>query len=236
MVDPLRPVARPRLYEQLVSRLLEHIAAAGLVPGDRLPSERELAARLGVSRNSLKQAFVVLEIQGLVEIRQGDGTYLRSNELAVLEPIEVLLDRRQRLPVILEAREAIEVKVAELAAVRRTAADLRAMEEALATMRADIEAGRSGAEGDRLFHAAVVAAGRNPILASFYDALGAQVAETREESLKQAGRPQSSMQQHARILHAVQAQDPGAAVAAVVDHVRTVRDTRLLHWEPTSVG
>ena len=68
MSEALRPVERPRLYEQLVHRLREYIEEAGLKTGDRLPSERELAERLGVSRNTLKQATVALEVQGLVEI------------------------------------------------------------------------------------------------------------------------------------------------------------------------
>ena len=231
MADSLRPVQRPRLYEQLVARLLEHIASTGLAAGDRLPPERELAARLGVSRNSLKQAFVVLEVQGLVDIRQGDGTYLRRSELTP-EPVDVLLDRQARLPYILEAREAIEAKIAELAAERRTEEDLQAMEDALAAMGEEVRQGLTGASGDQLFHAAVVAAGHSPILENFYTALAPQIAETREESLKQTGRPQISLHQHELILAAIRAGNPIAAVDAVRGHVQTVRAVRLLEWQP----
>ena len=226
----LRPVHRTRLYEQLVQRLLQHIHDSGLVAGDRLPAERDLAQRLGVSRNSLKQAFVVLEVQGMVDIRQGDGTYLRRVDQA--EALEVLLDRKQRLPDILDAREALEAKLAELAALRRTDLDLRDMDAALQTMREQVAAGDFGAEGDRRFHAAMAAAGHSAILQEFYGALAAQISETRLESLRQPGRPAQSLAQHERIVAAVRAGDAVAAVAAVREHVTAVSSVRLLDWQP----
>ncbi len=231
MTEALRPLARTRLYEQLVQRLLQHVRESGLTAGDRLPPERELAARLGVSRNSLKQAFVVLEVQGLVDIRQGDGTYLRRVDVAP-EPVEVLLERRQRLPDVLEAREALEVKLAELAALRRTDDDLAALDAALDTMRAAVLAGDLGGEGDRRFHAAVAAAGRSRVLQSFYEALAPQISETRRESLRQPDRPEQSLAQHERIAAALRARDPEAAVRAVREHVHAVGSVRLLDWDP----
>jgi DNA-binding FadR family transcriptional regulator len=69
----LRPMERSRLYEQLVERLLTLIREMGLRPGQKLPPERELSAQLGVSRASIRQALVVLEVQGLVEVRHGEG-------------------------------------------------------------------------------------------------------------------------------------------------------------------
>src|SRR6266536_2951129 len=75
----LRPVARPRLYEQLVERLLALVHELHLAPGDRFPPERELAAALDVSRATLRQALVALEVQGVVEVRHGNGAILRAN-------------------------------------------------------------------------------------------------------------------------------------------------------------
>lgn len=231
MTDTLRPLARPRLYEQLVQRLREHVAETGLRAGDRLPPERELAERLGVSRNSLKQAFVVLEVQGLLDIRHGDGTFLRRDDLNA-EPLEVLLERKQRLPDVLDAREALELKLVELAASRHTEADLAAMAQALTAMRVDVEQGGRGEEGDRLFHAAVADAGHSAILQGFYHALAPQISESRRESLRQPGRPEQSLAQHELIAAAVQDGDAGAAVDAVRQHVRSVGRVRLLDWQP----
>nr|WP_037294721.1 FadR/GntR family transcriptional regulator [Saccharomonospora azurea] len=231
MSDALRPMARPRLYEQVIERLREYVAHERLRAGDRLPAERDLAQRLGVSRASVKQAIVVLEVQGLVETRHGGGSYLLHDTLDV-EPVEQLVARRQRLPDVLDAREAIETKLAELAAARRTAEDLDALEAALHHMRAEIDAGGHGTEGDRRFHAAVTAAARSTLLAEFMRSISEQIAESRAESLRQPGRPHRSLRQHQAIFDAISLGDPARAVTAMRRHVRTVAKVRLLDWNP----
>jgi GntR family transcriptional repressor for pyruvate dehydrogenase complex len=229
--EVLRPVNRQRLYEQVVEQLRQYVTEQGLRAGDRLPPERELAGRLGVSRVSVKQAIVVLEVQGLVDVRHGGGTYLRRDSLHV-EPVETLVERKRRLPDVLEAREALETKLAELAARRRTADDLAEIDAALSDMRRQIEAGDLGADGDRRFHAAVTAAARSSLLAQFMRSIADQIAESRQESLRQPGRPLRSLGQHQRIADAIRAGDPRAAATAMRRHVRTVSRVRLLGWEP----
>ncbi|EHY87516.1 transcriptional regulator [Saccharomonospora azurea NA-128] len=231
MSDALRPMARPRLYEQVIERLREYVAHERLRAGDRLPAERDLAQRLGVSRASVKQAIVVLEVQGLVETRHGGGSYLLHDTLDV-EPVEQLVARRQRLPDVLDAREAIETKLAELAAARRTAEDLDALEAALNHMRAEIDAGGHGTDGDRRFHAAVTAAARSTLLAEFMRSISEQIAESRAESLRQPGRPHRSLRQHQAIFDAISLGDPARAATAMRRHVRTVAKVRLLDWHP----
>ncbi|RZQ64057.1 FadR/GntR family transcriptional regulator [Amycolatopsis suaedae] len=231
MSDALRPVARPRLYEQVVERIREYVADSGLEVGDKLPAERDLAQRLGVSRASVKQAIVVLDVQGIVEVRHGGGTYLASASLDA-EPVEQLVERRRRLPDVLEAREAVETKLAELAAQRRTREDLRAMEAALEHMAEEVATGGHGEEGDRRFHAAITAAARNPLLAEFMTSIATQIAESRAESLHQPGRPSRSLAQHHSILEAILRGDPRAASAAMRRHLRTVAKVRLLSWDP----
>ncbi|WP_374727581.1 FadR/GntR family transcriptional regulator [Haloactinomyces albus] len=231
MSDSLRPVPRTRLYEQVVSQLREHVESAGLGSGDRLPSERELAERLGVSRASIKQAILVLEVQGLVEIRHGGGTYLRTDTLAV-EPVATLVERQRRLPDVLDAREAMETKLAELAALRRTEQDLAEIDAALAAMRAEVEEDRLGEDGDRRFHAAVTTSAHSTLLAEFMDNIAEQIAESRHESLQQPDRPAQSLTQHERIAEAIRAQDTQAAREAMRAHLVTVSRVRLLNWTP----
>ncbi|QPP09498.1 FadR family transcriptional regulator [Streptomyces bathyalis] len=233
--DALRPMTRPRLYEQVLDRLRAYAVDHELSAGDRLPPERELAQRLGVSRSSVKQAVVVLEVQGLVETRHGGGTYLVRDTLDA-EPVERLVERRRRLPDVLEAREALETKLAELAAERRTDEDLEAMRTALRAMESDISTGGHGVDGDRRFHAAVTAAGHSTLLAEFMGSISEPVAESRNESLRQPGRPTRSLEQHARILAAIERGDPKAAAAAMRRHVRTVAKVRLLEWNPDEAG
>ncbi|MCQ4214270.1 FadR/GntR family transcriptional regulator [Streptomyces longispororuber] len=235
MNDALRPMAaRPRLYEQVLDRLRAYVAEGGLRAGDRLPTERDLAARLGVSRASVKQAIVVLEVQGLVEVRHGGGTYLVRDGLDVAEPVERLVERKKRLPDVLEAREALETKLAELAAERRTDENLTALRAALDRMAEDIGAGGLGIEGDRLFHAAVTAAAHSTLLAAFMREIDEPIAESRTESLRQPRRPGRSLAQHRAILTAIEAGDGRGAAAAMRRHVRSVAKVRLLEWDPDS--
>ncbi|MGI5375183.1 FadR/GntR family transcriptional regulator [Streptomyces sp. CA-251387] len=224
-------MTKQRLYEQVLDRLRAYVAEGGLGAGDRLPTERDLAQRLGVSRASVKQAIVVLEVQGLVEVRHGGGTYLVRDSLDV-EPVDRMVERRRRLPDVLEAREALETKLAELAAERRTGEDLEAMRSALAHMAQEIEENRPGVEGDRLFHAAVTTAAHSSILAEFMRSIADQIAESRTESLRQPHRPTRSLAQHQAILDAIESAHPGRAAAAMRRHVRTVAKVRLLDWEP----
>ncbi|WP_112274258.1 FadR/GntR family transcriptional regulator [Lentzea terrae] len=231
MSEALRPMVKSRLYEQVLERLRAYVSEAGLKAGDKLPAERELAASLGVSRASVKQAIVVLEVQGLVEARHGGGTYLVRDTLDV-EPVEQLVERRKRLPEVLEAREALETKLAELAAERRTDDELADIRDSLDFMRDEIIGGGFGVEGDRRFHAAVTAAAHSSLLADFMKTIAGQITESRNESLRQPGRPHRSLAQHTAIYEAIAAGDPKKAAAAMRKHVRTVAKVRLLDWVP----
>src|SRR5260370_39668357 len=136
----LRPLERSRLYEDVGERLGAFVREAGMVPGDQFPPERELAQRMQVSRTSIRQSLVVLQALGFVDVRQGEGVFLRRTR-GFGEALSKLLERRRRLPDVLEAREALEVKLAELAAVRRSEEDLAAMRTALGRLEAAIGAG-----------------------------------------------------------------------------------------------
>ena len=230
MGDPLRPLTRSRLYEQVIERLREHVETQGLTSGARLPAERELAERLGVSRASVREAVVALEVQGLVEVRHGGGTYLLRDRLEP-EPIETLIARKQRLPDVLDARDALETKLAALAAQRRSDADLTRIDQALAAMRAAVAAGRIPEAEDARFHAAVTAAAHSQLLADFMAEIADVIAESRTESLRQPGRPGKSMRQHEAVAAAIRAGDPRAAARAMHRHVETVGTVRLLDWE-----
>jgi GntR family transcriptional repressor for pyruvate dehydrogenase complex len=229
--ESLRPLARPRLYEQVATRLREHVTAQGLRAGDRLPPERELADRLQVSRTSVRQAIVALEVQGLIEVRHGGGNYLLHDRLEP-EPLEHLLARRRRLPEILEARDAAETKLAALAAQRRTEDDIAAIDAALSAMRSAIGRGELGVDEDESFHGAIIAAARSPLLADFMVHLTREVAESRRESLRQPGRPSASLRQHEKVADAIRAGDSARAAEAMHEHVQSVGDVKLLAWSP----
>ncbi len=224
---PLRPVTRPRLYEQVAQQILDWVHRTGLQVGDRLPPERELASRLGVSRATVSQALVAMEVVGVVAVRHGDGAVLVDSS-GTSRVVEALRRHAQQLPEVIEAREALESKLAGLAAVRRTEEDLARIDAALTVMAADIEAGGRGVEGDELFHAAVTAAGHSALLERLMGEISGLVRETRIESLSQPDRPLESLEAHRRIAAAIRDRDPAGATAAMTDHVERVSDVALL--------
>lgn len=223
-------LARTRLYEQVAEQITTWITENGLRPGDRIPPERELASRLGVSRATLSQALVALEVVGVVAVRHGDGTVVRSAPTSRI--VESIRAHADRLPEIIDTRDALETKLAALAAARRTTDDLARIDEALSAMGADIDAGGRGVEGDERFHGAVTTAAHSLLLARLMGEIGELIKETRLESLSQPDRPRASLAGHRAIAEAIRAGDPEAAAEAMHAHVAMVSDVALLR-DPT---
>ncbi|GAB2750487.1 FadR/GntR family transcriptional regulator [Terrabacter sp. AAH1] len=220
-------LTRTRLYEQVAEQITAWIDENGLTAGDRLPPERELAQRLGVSRATLSQALVALEVIGVVTVRHGDGTLI-ADAPAPRRIVEAIRAHAHRLPEIIETRDALETKIAALAATRHTADDLARIDEALDDMERDVEAGGRGVEGDERFHGAVTAAAHSLLLARLMDEIRDLVRETRIESLSQPGRPADSLAHHRAIARAIRSGNPEAAAAAMHAHVVMVSDVAVL--------
>lgn len=221
-------VARTRLYEQVAAQITTWIVDTGLGAGDRLPPERELAVQLGVSRATLSQALVALEVVGVVAVRHGDGTVVTGAEPAVAPVMHAIQAHADRLPEIIDARDALETKIAGLAAQRRTDDDLAAIAHALRAMQDDVEAGGRGVEGDELFHGAVTRAAHSPLLEEMMETIAGLIRETRIESLSQPERPRSSLAGHQRVADAIAAGDAEAASRAMHEHIAMVSDVALL--------
>jgi GntR family transcriptional repressor for pyruvate dehydrogenase complex len=221
------PLARVRLYEQVAQQISAWIAEHDLQPGDKLPAERELAARLGVSRATLSQALVALEVIGAVAVRHGDGTVVARSP-GPSRIVEAVRAHANRLPEIIDTRDALETKIASLAAERRTEADLQRIEDALAAMEADIEAGGRGVQGDEDFHSAVTAAAHSMLLSRLMGEIADLIRQTRIESLSQPDRPRNSLAGHRAIADAIRAGDPEAAYRAMHAHVEMVSDVAVL--------
>jgi GntR family transcriptional repressor for pyruvate dehydrogenase complex len=225
--ERLGRVPRQRLYEQIAQQLYEHIRDAGLRPGDRLPPERELASRLGVSRASVAQALVALEVLGIITVRHGDGAVVveQSDDRQVVSAVRA---HRDRLPDVIDARAALEVKLAALAAERRSESDLEAIDLTLSQMAEDVAAGARGVDGDEAFHAAVTTAAHSELLARLMREISDLIRESRLESLSQPGRPAESLAGHHRVADAIRDRDPGAAAAAMSAHIQLVSEIPVL--------
>jgi len=230
MATGFTKAVRPRLYEHLVTQLLEYVERNELEAGSLLPPERDLAEQLGVSRATVAQALVALEVLGVIRVQHGTGAVLqyRPNAVTVLRRLR---EHRARLPEIVEARLGLELQIVELAAARRTEGDLQRIDEALDYMRAEIDKGGRGERGDELFHRALTEAAHNSVLAQLMTFIGEMVLESRIESLGQEGRPEESLAAHRRIADAVRAGDPGAAVEEMRAHIRKVSEVELLKDE-----
>jgi GntR family transcriptional regulator, transcriptional repressor for pyruvate dehydrogenase complex len=220
------------LYEDLADRLSQLVREAGMAAGERFPTERELARQLSVSRTSIRQAMVVLQALGFVDVRHGEGIFLRRTK-GFGESLPKLLERRRRLPDVLEAREALETKLAELAAVRRDEDDLAAMAAALRTMKEEIRQGQIGNNGDAAFHHGIAVAARSSVLSHLMDEMAEAIEETRMESLSEPGRPPRSLEAHYQILAAIRQRSPELAAKTMRSHLQEVADVSLLRWRPT---
>lgn len=231
---PVPPrLSRPRLYEQIVQELQAHIVEHGLGPGDRLPAERELAQALGVSRASLAQALVALEVVGVVQVRHGEGATVVRVPGGDDALVKAVREHQDSLPDIIDARSALEAKLASLAAQRRTDEDMAAIDEALALMEEQVASGERGLDGDRAFHEAVTRAGHSRVLARLMAEIGELILETRIESLSQPGRPQTSVEKHREIAEAIRRREPLAAARAMAEHIAIVSDVALLRSPDT---
>jgi GntR family transcriptional regulator, transcriptional repressor for pyruvate dehydrogenase complex len=178
MTESLARPSRRSLVDLVISRIQQQISLGVLEPGKRIPTEMELGDALGVSRTTIREAVVVLAHAGLLEVRQGDGTYVTASV-----PGRESLDQRLRRAAALEVyevRRPLEIETARLAAARRTAADVRRLRELLAERDKLRAAGESehAVDIDVEFHRTVAVASKNAVLADIYNAFSIALRET----------------------------------------------------------
>ena len=205
----IAPLIKRSLVDQALEQLRWRISEGRWAIGERLPTEPELAAELGISRNTVREAMRVLAFSGLIEIRQGDGSYLRSmtDPLGAMRALShCTLEQAQ------ETRQILEVEAVGLAAVRRTEADLTALHEALKASavlyHGDLEAYISA---DLVFHKHLVDAAHNPALSELYQYFSAIVGAQLRQTLNISPRRQAVFDLHTALLEAVEHQDPERA-------------------------
>nr|WP_053000382.1 FCD domain-containing protein [Sphingomonas sp. Y57] len=216
------------IYAKVRDRVERLIAQGTLLPGSQLPPERVLATELGISRHSLRQALSALEARGVLEIRHGSGSYLRSKESdAVKDLTEALVNETRELPHIVEARYAIERFLAAFAARRRSAVDLARLEQTMVDLEEEMASGGTGLEADRAFHDRIAIAAKSPVLRASLLELGSQIDRLREEALAQIAVPEGTLAGHRKILDAIREGDPAAAAMAMEEHILMAADTLL---------
>ncbi len=209
------------LAKQTLKAIRNHILTNGLQPGDRLPSERELAQTLGVSRVTVREAIRALESVGAVSRKPKRGTVLQSPDVGLLGEVSQLLMLRSPsdLAELFVARRVIELGVAPIAAANATEEDILRMEEANAAMKQEIESGRISLVEDMQFHQALIAAAHNKFLSQ----LGMLVQEFFRE-IKLFGPPEEDrigVAVHKDIIEAIKAHDPQRVSRLMKRHLDT---------------
>ncbi|UVM56949.1 FadR family transcriptional regulator [Pseudomonas sp. B21-012] len=199
------------LVEQAVEQLRQRVASGAWTVGQRLPTEPELAAELGISRNTVREAMRVLAFSGLVEVRQGDGSYLRT----AVDPLQALQAlSRCDLEQARETRHLLEAEAIGLAALRRSEEDLQGLREALKHSSAHFHDDLEQYIGcDLVFHQRLVDAAHNPALSELYRYFSGVVAATLHHNLSHAPRCQLVFDLHGQILDAIEQRDPDKAKA-----------------------
>jgi len=212
---------RSPLVEQAIERLRGQIASGAWPVGSRLPSEATLAAQLGVGRSTVREAIRALASTGMVESRQGAGTFVRP--APALEPgLETRLRRAAVLDVY-EVRHALDLQAARLAAARRDAGDLARLDHALQRRQAALAVAKDAAfvEADLAFHQAVADAAHNPVLTELFASFTSALREAIFDTVADRELHVDANAAHLDLAAAIRAGDPEAASAATSAHLDT---------------
>jgi GntR family transcriptional regulator, transcriptional repressor for pyruvate dehydrogenase complex len=217
-------VRKTKVYEQVAKQIQSLIADGLLKPGDKLPPERELAETFQVSRSSLRDAIRALEMLGLVEPRQGEGTVVReiSVEALVIPLASMLVHKRELVAELLDLRQMIEPPLAARAADHASPQELEHMEDILRRQKEKVDRGELAIEEDSEFHYAIARAAKNSVLLRVLDMFMDSLRESRERSLQVEGRLQKSFAGHRRILRAICKHDASAAEVAMRKHIEEI--------------
>lgn len=221
---PLQAVEPRRLYRQIADQIAQLIASGEFLPGARLPAERELATSLGVSRASVREAIISLEMGGLVEVRVGSGIFVTAPAIAPATagdagpgPFELL-----------QARKLIEGEIAAVAAAKAAPADLDYLRQCIERMQTHIDDFGMRETSDREFHLGIARATGNGSLELAVEGLWQQRAELWGRLQQHFHTPElarRTIRDHLAILSAIAAHDPTAARAAMRRHLsRVVRE------------
>jgi len=218
---PFQAVEPLRLYRQIAGQIAALIDSGEFPVGSRLPAERELATLLGVSRTSVREAIISLEIGGRVDVRVGTGIFVAGNASRVPDagdagpgPFELLA-----------ARKLVEGEIAALAAKKPSAAHLAALGECVARMEARLDDFAVREETDRAFHVGLARATGNGALIRVVEELWNQRAEMwrrTQQHFHTRGLAEKTLRDHAAILKSVAARDPEGARSAMHRHLARV--------------
>jgi DNA-binding FadR family transcriptional regulator len=219
---PIQAVEPQRLYRQIADQLRKLIVSGEFEVGKRLPAERELASLLGVSRPSVREALIALEVEGWVEVRTGSGIYVLRNSATQVHAQTLLPSEWGPLELI-RARRVVEGEVAALAAAQSNRQDIEDMARAIVCMREDADRGIMPLDGDRAFHSAIVVASGNTVLIetvqNFWDSRRGPLFTRLGGYFETVDSWRAAISEHEEIYQAIRGHDAAAARQAMHTHL-----------------
>ena len=219
---PLKPVESRRLYQQIADQIRELIDRGGFEAGTRLPPERDLAQQLGVSRPSLREALIALDVEGHVEVRSGSGVFVSAARPEAARPKTAAMGESPSQ--LMEARSVIEGEVVVLACARIADEQLARLRKVLKSMEAEIHGRRARVDLDREFHLTLAEVTGNAVLsrlvAELFDERHSPISAKISSRFESTRTWKVALQEHEAILKAVEARDPIAAQAAMRAHLK----------------
>jgi len=228
----LQAVEPRRLYRQIADQLRTLIGRGDVAPGARLPAERDLARRLGVSRPSLREALIALEVEGLLDVRVGSGIYVTPAEG---RGRAARIDGASGPFEVIRARWMIEGECAALAARHGTPAQLRAIRKAHAELLREARRHHNPLDADRAFHVAIAQASGNSalelVVQTLWDQRVGPLYRALETKLEYPAMARDTTGEHEAVLEAILARDPAAARAAMRRHMDMTKKRYSKDWK-----
>ena len=216
-------VKKKRLYVDVLFQLQEYLIKEKTSPGQRLPSERELASLFGVSRISIREALAILETKGLVERKVGGGTFsMGTANFAVTSLMQEVAKKRDMIREPMEVRRVIEPKLARLAAANISSKLLLKLKTNLNRQKQKFTKGQDITDLDREFHFTIAMATKNSIFTELVEALRYALEDTRAKSLHAQEGVKVSYHGHEAIYAALESRDPDKAEEAMAAHMNQV--------------
>ena len=220
---PIQTIEPRRLYRQIADQLRGLIERGEYEVGARLPPERDLALQLGVSRPSVREALIALEVEGLVEVRMGSGIYVRPLAEARARPVSA----EGPLETI-RARQLIESELAAHAATHMNKAQVVGLKNALALMQQEVDSGHTPTRGDRLFHLRIVEAAENSVLqrvvCELFDERHNPLFEQLGSHFETASSWAAAIREHQAVIDAIARHSASDARAAMATHLSNSHD------------
>lgn len=225
-----KEIKRKRIYEEVLVQLQEYLLNGDVVPGQKLPSERELAQMFNVNRVSVREALTVLETNGLVERKIGEGTFsLGPTNFEATSLIKAITNKERQVREPIQVRRVIEPQLARLAAQNISEEQLANLRDILRRQEERLKEGKDIIDLDTEFHYAIARATDNSIFVGLLEALNNSLVDTRVTSNMAHGGGERGYAAHKTIFSALEKRDPDMAEEAMFNHVMGV-ERMMLHY------